>query len=266
MSTAEMKKGIEVVPPQCSRDRRLRRSERYLVGKYQEKPSSQAPGGPRKKSDLTKPISSQRVTVIVVPGKSAYRLNRPLVLKAIEERGRVRIQPVGLRQEVCLVAEGTSLQSARDDFGRRFDRWVQSNFWVPPHLQTKEQTRISRILKHLVNWDRYEKDHPLVQPMWGQVREHRADGSVLVFWLSGPNEARNRETALPSRDVSPALSEIPVNQWFYGSAKCFPNRLEWVEPPEQAPDPGDPEARTALWDSLPIEVTSEPGCWPLRTV
>jgi hypothetical protein len=100
--------------------------------------------------------------------------------------------------------------------------------------------------------------------MWGLIREHRSDGSIRIFWLSGPNQTRNQESVLPSRDVSPALSEIPENQWFYGTAKSYPDRLEWLEHPESAPDPGDPEASNALWESLPIEATSEPGCWPLK--
>jgi hypothetical protein len=162
-----------------------------------------------------------------------------------------------------LFGRGPTLEAARDDFGRRFDRLIQENRAIPPHDRTPENERIARILDDLVDWELYRRENPLNQPMWGQVRERLADGSLRIHWVIGPNEASDDEGILQSQDVHPSLTEIPVGRWFYGTARCYPDHVTWVDPPEDAPDPEDRAARLEVWESLPIEYADEPGCWPV---
>ncbi len=222
------------------------------------------PGPVRSRLNPTLLTSLARLGSIPVPGKSAYPLRCPILLCVVMRSDGVSIQPLGDSLGHMLTAHGPTLEAALENFGRRFDLLVEANRAVPPHVRTPENQRIAGILDHLVDWYRYEQDNPLAQSMWGQVRARLADGSLLVFWLSGPNEARNREAVLPGRDVSRSLSEIHVNDWFYGSAKCFPDRVEWIDLPERAPAPDDMEARKVLFDNLPKEFADEPGCWPLK--
>ena len=117
----------------------------------------------------------------------------------------------------------------------------------------------------LVDWERYERENPLVQPMWGQIREKRADGSLWIHWIIGPDSARDVEALLPARHVPLPLGGMEEGRWFYGTAKCYPDRIEWIDDPSDVPDPEDPVARQALWDSLPRIPADEPGCWPMKT-
>ena len=57
---------------------------------------------------------------------------------------------------------------------------------------------------------------------------------------------------------------MEAGQWFYGTAKCYPDRIEWIDLPFEVPDPADPVARAELWDQLDVEYANEPGCWPAR--
>jgi len=201
---------------------------------------------------------------IAVPDKSPYVLKEPLAFKVVEEQNRVLIQPIGLHDRQELFAEGEDLSKAWEDFGRRFDRWVQRNWRVPPHARTAKNARVIRILDHLVDWERYKLDNPLVQPMWGRILGRSADGGLRAFWIFGPDQARNQEATLAKGNVPPALREMRVGQWFYGTARCFPGRVEWIEVPRPVPDPEDEKARAELLESLPVVFANEPGCWPLR--
>ena len=202
---------------------------------------------------------------ISVPGKAAYPLRRPIGLRIFPlPSGGFFIEPVRSELRDILSGKGTTVEEARNDFGCRFDRLIQENRAIPRHDRTPENERIAGILGDLVDWDRYEQENPLIQPIWGQVRERRADGSLRIFWVIGPNGASDREAILGSRDVHPSLAAIPVGRWFYGTARCYPDHVTWVGPPEDAPDPDDPAARLEVWESLPVEYADEPGCWPVR--
>lgn len=256
---AEMRQ--EIASPLTSRKRARHRfgNKRYFVGKHPSAPSA----GQSKRFDRTKPISARTLRTIAVPNRPSYPLNDRLTLIVVEGRDRVTVRPIDLRNHAELVATGPTLRRAMEDFGRRFHLWVRSNWSVPPHLRTEENDRVIRILERVVDWERYDAENPLVQPMWGQILEHRADGALRVFWVFGPQEARNQEAILPGRDVIPALGEMPPGQWFYGTARSFPDRVAWVEDPEPAPDPEDEEARATLWEQLPIEFANEPDAWPM---
>jgi hypothetical protein len=99
--------------------------------------------------------------------------------------------------------------------------------------------------------------------MWGKVIERLPSGSIRVRWVIGPDDTQNEETVLSKRDVVPSLAEMEPGQWFYGTAKCYPDHVCWIEQPEPAPAPDDMHARAALWRGLATECTNEPNCWPL---
>ncbi len=138
--------------------------KRTCVGKTLE--SRQTLGG--KRLERRHEMSGVSMKSIAVPDKGPYILKEPLSFKIVEEQNRVLLRPIGLDDHRELFAEGQDLSKAREDFGRRFDRWVQRNWRVPPHAQTAKNARVIRILDHLVDWERYELDNPLVQPMWGR--------------------------------------------------------------------------------------------------
>jgi hypothetical protein len=201
---------------------------------------------------------------IVVPGQSPYPLRHPISLRIVENRAGVMIRSPDLGLDKDLVGRGRDWESALDDFAGRFDLLVQRNWFVPPHVMTEKQQRIASILDRLVDWKRYEEENPLVQPMWGRIRARRADGSLRIRWVIGPHEDSDKETLLPQRDVPSSLGEMEVGQWFYGTAKCYLDHVEWVEEPEVVPDPHDLEARRAVWESLPKVRADQPGCWPMK--
>ncbi len=208
--------------------------------------------------------SGERLGVIHVPGKAAYPLRRPVSLSVVSGSTGISIKPQGSDLQGLLAGCGPTLEAARDDFGRRFDRLIQENRAIPPHARTPDNERIVRILDDLVDWERYEQENPLTQPMWGQVRERRADGSLRIYWVIGSSGVEDREAILRSEDVHPSLAAIPISGWFYGSARCYPDHVSWIEPPDDAPDPEDRAARLELWESLPKVPADEPDCWPLR--
>jgi hypothetical protein len=199
-----------------------------------------------------------------IPGKVAYPLRHPISVNIAAGPAGLSIEPTGGDLRGLLAGHGPTLEAAEEDFGRCFDRLVQENRAIPPHARTDENERIAGILDDLVDWERYRRDNPLIQPMWGQVRERRADGSLRIHWIIGPRGARDREEDLPVRDVHPSLAAIPVGRWFEGAAKSYLDRIEWIEHAEEVPDPKDPEARRALWESLAKVPADEPDCWPLK--
>ena len=267
MSTIEyIEQRQEITSPRYSTKRYKHRfgNKRYFMGKHQPSALKGNQSVAGKRADHTKPISTKRVRAVPVPNKPRYPLSCPLTLIVIEARHRVIVQPSDLRDHLELRASGSDFRQAMADFGRRFDHWVRQNWSLPPHLRNARNERIVRILKRVVNWDQYEIENPLVQPMWGQILEHRADGAIRIFWVFGPQEARNQEAILPRSDVIPALGEMQQSQWFYGTAKSFPDHVAWIEDPEPAPDPEDEAARAAVWEQLPIEFTDEPKIWPMK--
>lgn len=206
----------------------------------------------------------QVLDVVRVPEKAAYPLRRPISLSVVPEPAGISIEPLGNELRGLLTGRGPTLETAKDDFGRGFDRLIQENRAIPPHARTSENEQIALILDDLVDWERYEQENPLIQPMWGQVRERRTDGSLRIYWVIGPNEIDDQEAILRSQDVHPSLANIPVGRWFYGAARCYQDRVDWIDPPGEAPDPEDEAARLEVWESLPIEYADEPGCWPVH--
>lgn len=204
------------------------------------------------------------VTRIPSLSHNGYPLRRTYLVTINLESDAVVAEIREVSPIVSLRGRGADVDSALDDLARVFDRIVRENHFIPPHVRKPENDRIDAILNHMVDWERYEEENPLVQPMWGRIRARRRDGSLRIHWITGPNEARDTEALLPSRDVPSSLGEMEVGRWFYGTARCYPDRVEWIEQPDIVPDPNDPEARRAAWDSIPKVPADQPGCWPMK--
>jgi hypothetical protein len=227
-------------------------------------PEERHPSSAMNRPVRTGPTPSDQGEVIQVLKMAAYSLRRPVSLSVISGPSGLSVEPLAGELRGLLNGHGPTLAAAEEDIGRRFDELIRENRAIPPHARTPENERIARILGGLVDWERYERENPPKQPMWGQVREQRADGSLRIHWIIGPNELNDQEGDLRGPEVHPSLAAIPVGRWFYGVARSFPDHIEWVEDPEEVPDPRDPEARRALWESLPKVPANEPDCWPLK--
>jgi len=163
-----------------------------------------------------------------------------------------------------VVGEHEDEAVAFEKFVAQFHKLVNTHWRKPSHLHTDEDERVNRILDHLVDWERYRVLNPIEQPLWGKLLEIRANGDAFVEWLSGPGDTRDETSVLKSKDVCLELLEIPVGEWFYGSGKVYPEKLQWIEPPTRVPDPYDKEAVAAAWNSIPVHVMSDPDAWPLK--
>ncbi len=207
------------------------------------------------------PIAIVRISP---PSHNSYPLRRPYFVIVNRESDEVVAEIREVSPIIRLRGRGSDVNFALDALARCFDRIVRENHFIPPHVRTPSNDRIDAILNHMVDWERYEEENPLVQPMWGRIRARRRDGSLRIHWITGPNEARDTEALLPSRDIPSSLGEMEVGRWFYGTARCYPDRVEWIEQPDIVPDPNDPEARRAAWDSIPKVPADQPGCWPMK--
>ncbi len=209
-------------------------------------------------------VAGSSIDAVFVPGKSPYRLKQSIALTVVETRSGVTIRSADLGLERDLVGRGPDWNSAMNDFGRRFDLLVENNWALPPHSMTLKNRRIASILDSVVDWKRHDDENPLVQPMWGRLQGRLADGALTIHWLIGPNGDRDAEGGLHTRDVPEALAELDTGQWFYGTAKCYPDHIEWIEQPSVVPDPSDSEGRRAVWDSMRKVQANQPGCWPVK--
>ena len=255
----------DIASPRCSKKQSKHRfgNNRYYTSKISSSPGTGKPPVQKRRLDRTKPVSTIKLTSIAVPNKPSYPLNCPLTFTVWQRLDRVTVVPSDLQDYEELRGSAPVFRQAFEDFGRRFDLWVQKHWRVPPHLRTSKDLRVVHILQRVVNWERYDAENPIVQPMWGRVQERLPNGSIRIFWVIGPHETQDEEAVLPKRDVVPALTEIDPGRWFYGTAKCYTDHVSWIEQPELAPAPDDEWARAILWQSLPTEVANEPHSWPL---
>jgi hypothetical protein len=200
---------------------------------------------------------------IPVPGHTSYPLRRRFLATIIREWPSVRISLSGMLPSQLPSGTGPDLETALNRLGRHLHSLVLEHRNNPPHVRGPESSRIQQILNHLVDWEQYERENPVIQPLWGRI-ESRTPVGLSIFWSVGPHGLQDKIGTIADKDVPASLSPIGVGQWFYGAAKCYPNRIEWVEEPHVVPDPTDLEARRALWESLPRVPADEPGCWPLK--
>ena len=61
------------------------------------------------------------------------------------------------------------------------------------------------MLNHMVNWEQYEQENPVLQPLWGRVKR-RASRGLSVLWLIGPAGIRDATGILPDKDVPASLA------------------------------------------------------------
>jgi hypothetical protein len=205
-----------------------------------------------------------RVTRIPSPTHNGYPLRRTYLVTVNRESDQVVAEIREIAQAIPLQGRGKDVASALGSLARAFDRLVRQHHFIPPHAREPESDRIDAILNHMVDWTRYKLENPTPQPLWGQIRRRTSRG-LTVRWLIGPGGLRDTTALLPVRNVPQSLAEMSDGDWFYGTAKCYPDRVEWEEQPDAAPDPNDPEARRALWDNIPRVPADQPGCWPLTT-
>ena len=143
---------------------------------------------------------------ISVPGKAAYPLRRPIGLRIFPlPSGGFFIEPVRSELRDILSGKGTTVEEARNDFGCRFDRLIQENRAIPRHDRTPENERIAGILGDLVDWDRYEQENPLIQPIWGQVRE-LPGGWIAPDFLGHRSERGKRPGGDPRQPGCPPVA------------------------------------------------------------
>jgi RNA polymerase sigma factor (sigma-70 family) len=162
-----------------------------------------------------------------------------------------------------LFGTGENIDAALQDLGQRLHTLDQTHRSTPPHLRSRESEEVISVLSDLVDWDQYEAENPLVQPAWGRLDEI-GSGSHKIHWVIGPRGENDTAGILRSGEIPASLTQMSKGQWFYGTIRSFPDRIEWVEQPHAVPDPDDPEARRELWESLPKVFADQDGCWPLK--
>lgn len=169
-----------------------------------------------------------------------------------------------LSGKLDLSGTGTNRNAAMADLEINLDRVVRKYHFVPPHARTTEIDQADAILNHLIDWERFDAENPVEQPLWGRVDGLQGDGDIRVHWISGPNDEHDETSVLAAEFVEPALRGLHVGEWFYGAGRVFPDRLEWTTAPVRIPDPHDEQAIRAAWDLIPVVVMSDPNAWPLR--
>ena len=203
---------------------------------------------------------------ITAPNGTSYPLRQPVTVRVRCLRGQfvARIERIPPRKWVQGV--GNSRETALADLGRSFDEAVSQNCRVPPHARTAANDRIATILDDLIDWQQYERENPLTQPFWGRIVAHLPDGGVRVRWLIGPEGCDDKTTVLSTDRTHPTLRRFKIGQWFHASVREFPDRVEWLEEPEEVSDPNDMEARRRAWEAIPVVLADQPDCWPLKNV
>ena len=163
-----------------------------------------------------------------------------------------------------LFGKGTSDELAIAAFTERFHHLVTLHHRKPPHLRTEEDGRINRVLDHLIDWNQFDIENPVEQPLWGRVGKRDDEGNLMVYWVIGPGGETTKESAIFAHDVVEELVAIGEGRWFYGAGRVFPKRIEWTSRPVEIPDPHDAEAIKAAWDLIPCHIMSDFAAWPLK--
>jgi hypothetical protein len=168
-----------------------------------------------------------------------------------------------LRCLESLFGKGSSDESAVGAFSESFHHLVMAHHRKPPHLHTDEDRRINRVLDYLIDWEQFEVESPIEQPLWGRVIKRVAEGNLSVYWVCGPCGESAAESILPASNVIDDFARIEEGHWFYGSGRVFRNSIEWTSRPVEVPDPHDETAARAAWDLIPSQVITDPAAWPL---
>jgi hypothetical protein len=191
-----------------------------------------------------------------------YPFRRPLYVRYVPHPAGFQVQSPELQAVPGLHGEGETEDAARLQLARNLHRLVEQHFRVPPHLQSDADRAVAQLLGELIDWERFNELHPVEQALWGQVVEQRPDGSLLVHWFLGPRDMRDQEGTLAPEEVHLRLVALKPGEWFYGSAKVYPEHIRWVRKPTGAPDPRDRRAVQQAWDRIPRTLVNEVAPWP----
>lgn len=209
-------------------------------------------------------VESKKVHELVADDGTRYPLRVPIDIAKRLIGGSSRFSFMQSEALSLVLGEDTDEQTAFTKLASGFHRLVKTHWNKPPHLRTDEDEKMNCVLEHLVDWDRFHELNPIEQPLWGKLLELLENGDVRVKWMIGPNDASGDTTVVRSKDVRYAMRNIQVGNWFYGSGKVYPNRIEWIDQPAAVPDPYDAAAVRAAWDLIPPHVMSDPNAWPLK--
>lgn len=234
------------------------------------------------KSRSVKPVNNKHSIARLLQQVDDVTASNPLVLQRVVARNgtvyplRTEITVVvkhavrtaeafvhELRWLESLFGKGNSDELAVAAFSESFHHLVMTHHRKPPHLQTHEDRRVNRVLDHLIDWQQFEVENPIEQPLWGRVGRRDAEGNLSVYWVCGPRGESAAESKLSAPDVVEELDGIVEGQWFYGAGRVLPDRIEWTSRPVHVPDPHDEAAARAAWDLIPSHVMSDPAAWPL---
>jgi hypothetical protein len=191
-------------------------------------------------------------------------LRNPVFVRFLPHPAGFQVESPSLRAVPGLHGEGATEEAALRRLAGHLHGLVEHHR-KPPHLQSEADRRIDHLLQELIDWDQFQDLNPVEQPLWGQVRERREDGSLAVHWFLGPRDVRDRSGLLASADVPARLRAFKVGEWFYGSAKAYPESIHWTRRPVKVPDPHDRRAARQAWDRLPRTILADMDTWPERT-
>lgn len=202
---------------------------------------------------------------IVTASGTIYPLRIPItvVVKHAIQTAEAFIQE--LKWLEPLIGKGASDERALAALIETFHLLVDTHHRRPLHLRTEEDHRINRVLDHLVDWQQYEIENPIDQPLWGRIGQRDGKGNLVVLWIDGPCGESNQESQLSASDVVEEFHFIGEGHWFYGAGRVFPNGIQWTSRPVQIPDPHDETLIKAAWDLIPAHVMSDLAAWPLKT-
>ncbi len=198
------------------------------------------------------------------PGGPSYPLRRTHTVTTNVEDGRIVAEIREITDTIGVRGEGTTTADALDDLYLRLAQVIRTAVHKPPHAQTDEDRRLTRIFDHMIDWDAYYVTNPVEQPIIGRLEQADRDGRVVVYWEEGPRGEHQQTTTLRPRDAAALRHAIPCGQWFHAVVRVYPDRIGWAEPPEAIPDPHDPKAIEKAWRSIPVRRADEPGVWPLK--
>jgi hypothetical protein len=205
-----------------------------------------------------------RVNHLRAPEHNGYPLRRTQLVVFNRRKGQVTASFSEVAGTLKIMGIGTDEATALSDLERQFDYLVRDKVRIPPHARKERDDPIRLIVNHLVDWVRFEQESPLPRALWGQIVKRPLFGRPTVRWLLGPGGIRKETTSLTGGYNHPRLTTIPKGKWFRAVVKEYPDRIEWVEPPYQVPDPEDEAERRKAWAAIPAVLTTEEGVWPQK--
>jgi hypothetical protein len=126
-----------------------------------------------------------------------YPLRRTLLLMFDRDGQGIVAQIREVSAAFGLRGEGYDIESAIDDFERRFERAIRENVRLPPHAKTDATQRVARIINHLVDWPQFELENSSRRVLWGQLlRPATARKAAEIRWLLGPGGIKQAKAPL----------------------------------------------------------------------